>query len=73
MAIEVIVELQARPGKRDELGSLLESVAAKSGPSAPGFLGSTRYDVLESGFRSPGSPDRALRKKDRARAGSSTV
>jgi heme-degrading monooxygenase HmoA len=43
----VIVELQARPGRRDELASLLESVAAKHGPSAPGFLGSTRYEVLE--------------------------
>jgi quinol monooxygenase YgiN len=47
VAIKVIVELQARPGKRDELTSLLESVAAKSGPGAPGFLGSTRYEVLE--------------------------
>ena len=47
MAIKVIVELRARPGKRDELRSLLERVAAKSGPGAPGFLGSTRYEVLE--------------------------
>jgi quinol monooxygenase YgiN len=47
VAIKVIVELQARPGKRDELSSLLESVAAKNGPGAPGFLGSTRYEVLE--------------------------
>ena len=47
MAIKVIVELQARPSKRDELRSLLESVAAKDGPSAPGFLGSTRYEALE--------------------------
>ena len=47
MAIKVIVELQARPGKREELRSLLESVAAKNGPSAPGYLGSTRYEVLE--------------------------
>ena len=47
MAIKVIVELRARPGKREELRSLLESVAAKNGPSAPGFLGSTRYEVLE--------------------------
>ncbi|HJW74254.1 MAG TPA: antibiotic biosynthesis monooxygenase [Thermoleophilia bacterium] len=47
VAIKVIVELQARPGKREELRSLLESVAAKNGPSAPGFLGSTRYEVLE--------------------------
>jgi hypothetical protein len=46
VAIKVIVEFKARPGKREELGSLLESVAAKSGPGAPGFLGSTRYEVL---------------------------
>ena len=47
MAIKVIVELQARPGKREELRGLLEGVAAKSGPGAPGFLGTTRYEVLE--------------------------
>jgi len=47
MAIKVIVELQARPGKREELRGLLESVAAKSGPGAPGYLGSTRYEVVE--------------------------
>ena len=47
MAIKVIVELRARPGKREELGSLLESIAAKNGPGAPGFLGITRYEVLE--------------------------
>lgn len=47
MAIRVIVEFQARPGKREELRSLLESVDAESGPSARGYLGSTRYEVLE--------------------------
>ncbi len=47
MAVKVIVELRAIPGKREELRSLLESVAAKSGPGAPGFLGSTRYEVVE--------------------------
>jgi quinol monooxygenase YgiN len=47
MAVRVIVELRARPGRREELRSLLESVAAKSGPGAPGFVGSTRYEVLE--------------------------
>ncbi len=47
-AIKVIVELQAKPGKRAELKSLLESVAAKDGPSQPGFLGSTRYEVLDN-------------------------
>ncbi|HEX5641491.1 MAG TPA: antibiotic biosynthesis monooxygenase [Thermoleophilia bacterium] len=47
MAIRVIIEFHARPGRREELRSLLESVDAKSGPSAPGYLGSTRYAVLE--------------------------
>ncbi len=48
MAIKVIVELQAKPGKRAELKNLLESVAVKLGPSEPGFLGSTRYEVLDN-------------------------
>ena len=32
-AIKVIVELQAKPGKRAELKNLLESVATKYGPA----------------------------------------
>ena len=48
MTIKVIVELQAKPGKRAELKSLLESVAAKYGPGQPGYLGSTRYEVLDN-------------------------
>ena len=48
MAIKVIVELQAKPGKRTELNNLLESVAAKLGSSEPGFLGTTRYGVLDN-------------------------
>ena len=48
MTIKVIVELQAQPGRRAELKSLLENVAAKYGPSQPGFLGSTRYEVLDN-------------------------
>jgi len=47
-AIKVIVELQAKPGKRAELKNLLESVALKYGPDEPGFLGSTRYEVLDN-------------------------
>jgi quinol monooxygenase YgiN len=47
-AIKVIVELQAKPGKRAELKNLLESVAAKYGPSLPGYLGSTLYEVLDN-------------------------
>lgn len=48
MAIKVIVELQAKPGKRAELKNLLESVAAKYGPGLPGYLGSTLYEVLDN-------------------------
>jgi quinol monooxygenase YgiN len=47
-AIKVIVEFQAKPGKRAVLKSLLESVLAKYGPGQPGFLGSTRYEVLDN-------------------------
>jgi len=47
-SIKVIVELQAKPGKRAELKSLLESVEAKFGSSRPGFLGSTYYEVLDN-------------------------
>jgi quinol monooxygenase YgiN len=48
MTIKVIVELQAKPGKRAELKSLLESVEAKFGSSQPDFLGSTYYEVLDN-------------------------
>jgi quinol monooxygenase YgiN len=48
MTIKVIVELEAKPGKRAELKSLLESVVAKYGPGQSAFLGSTRYEVLDN-------------------------
>jgi quinol monooxygenase YgiN len=44
----VIVELESKPGKRAELKGLLESVVAKYGSSDHGFLGSTRYEVLDN-------------------------
>ena len=47
-SIKAIVELQAKPGRRAELKSLLESVAAKYEPGQPGFLGSTRYEVIDN-------------------------
>ena len=50
MAIKVIVELQAKPGRRSELRDLLESMVADQRPNQPGFLGSTRYEAL-------GNPD----------------
>ena len=48
MAIKVIVELQATPGRRAELEGLLERMVAEHGPSQRGFLGSRRYEVLEN-------------------------
>lgn len=47
-AIKVIVELQAKPGFRAALISLLESVVAEHAPDQRGFLGSTRYEVLDN-------------------------
>ncbi len=46
--IRVIVELQAKPGKRAELKKLIESIVGEHGADAPGFLGSTRYEVLDN-------------------------
>ena len=48
MSIKVIVELRARAGKRAELERLLEGMVANGGPSLRGFLGSTRYEVLDN-------------------------
>lgn len=47
MAIKVIVELQAQPGKRAELVSLMETIVSNHGAAQPGFLGSTRYEVVD--------------------------
>jgi quinol monooxygenase YgiN len=47
MAIKVIVELKAKPGRQDELRSLLEHLIATEGPSRPRFMGRTRYEVLD--------------------------
>lgn len=48
MAIKVIVELQAKPGMRGELVSLIERIVEQQAPTQRGFLGSTRYEVLEN-------------------------
>jgi quinol monooxygenase YgiN len=48
VAIKVIVELRAKPGRRAELMSLLESMVAELGPTQRGFLGSRRYEVLDN-------------------------
>jgi quinol monooxygenase YgiN len=47
VTVKVIVELQAKPGRRAELKSLVESIVADQGDSQRGFLGSTRYEVLD--------------------------
>ena len=46
-AIKVIVELRAKPGRRAELESLLESLVQNLGPTQRGFLGSARYELLD--------------------------
>jgi quinol monooxygenase YgiN len=48
MAIKVIVELQAKPGRRAELSGLLDSMVAKHGSNRQGFLGSSRYETLDN-------------------------
>ncbi len=48
MAVKVIVELKAKPGRRDELRSLIEQLAKRDAPS--GYHGSTYYE-------SPDDPD----------------
>jgi quinol monooxygenase YgiN len=47
MAIQVIVELKAKPGRRAELERLLEGLVASEGAGLRGFLGSTRYEALD--------------------------
>lgn len=48
VAIKVIVELQAKPGGRAELMSLMEQIVADQGSSQSGFLGSSRYEALDN-------------------------
>lgn len=48
MAVEVIVELQAKPGGRAELAALLDSIVAREGSTQRGFIGSRRYEALDN-------------------------
>ena len=48
MGVKVIVELPAKPGRRDELRSLIETIASLEPPT--GYRGSTYYE-------SPDDPD----------------
>lgn len=47
MPVKVIVEFQAKPGQRDELKGVLKGIAAEHGPTAPGFIASNVYAVLD--------------------------
>jgi quinol monooxygenase YgiN len=53
MAIKAIIELQAHPGRRDELKAFIENLVATHDPGGPGFIRSTRYEVLDN-------PDRLI-------------
>ena len=48
VAITVIVELKAQPGRRGELTDLLQRLVAEQGPGQGGFMGSTRYEVFDN-------------------------
>ncbi len=48
MRIRVVIEFQARPGRRDELRRVLSGISATHGPTVAGFLGSTVYETLDS-------------------------
>lgn len=48
MRIKVVIEFQAKPGERAKLRELLAGISAAHGPQAPGFLGSTVYEAIDS-------------------------
>ena len=45
MAVKVIVELKAKPGRRDEMRSLIEQLATRDRPG--GYHGSTYYESVD--------------------------
>jgi hypothetical protein len=47
MAVKVLVELQAKPGMRDELRRVMERIVAEHGSSESGFHGSERFAVVD--------------------------
>jgi quinol monooxygenase YgiN len=47
VAIKVIVQLRAKPGGRDELRQVFEGMLAEHAASLRGYLGSTRYELLD--------------------------
>ncbi|MFI5624104.1 putative quinol monooxygenase [Nocardioides sp. NPDC051685] len=49
MAVKVIVELRAQPGRRDELKSVIHTLLADLGPALKdkGSLGSSLYEMVD--------------------------
>ena len=47
MPIKTIIELQAKPGQRDQLLSIMDEVTTTM-QAVPGFLGFEFYEVLEN-------------------------
>ncbi len=49
MAFKVIVELRAKPGRRDELKNVIHTLMAELGPALKekGSLGGALYDVVD--------------------------
>ncbi|PWB77012.1 MAG: hypothetical protein C3F07_02685 [Anaerolineales bacterium] len=47
MTIKTIIELQAKPGRREELIQASNDVLA-SMKNAPGFIGVTRYEIIDN-------------------------
>lgn len=46
MTIKAIIELQARPGKREEVLKALQAVH-ESRKNSPGFIGASRFEVID--------------------------
>lgn len=53
--------MRAKPGRRDELKAFIEGLVAKQGGDGHGFLGSTRFEVLDH-------PDQLIEIADRESA-----
>ena len=47
MAIKVIVELRALPGRRQDVIRMMDDLVAAQGPAQRGFLGSARYEAVD--------------------------
>jgi quinol monooxygenase YgiN len=47
MTIKVIIELQAKPGKRDEVLKAIQAVH-ESRKNAPGFISYSSYEVIDN-------------------------